>query len=65
MIKTGNYDNKIFNNEENMSLEISSKGWFKTIIYYFKPGSPVGSMFSLFAATFDVGIITLPYLAAK
>ena len=58
-------ETKDYENRERISSDGSSSNWVKTLINYFKPGSTLGSMFSLFAATFDVGIITLPYLAAQ
>ena len=48
-----------------MSSDLSSQNCLTKFTKYFRPGSTIGSMFSLFAATFDVGIITLPYLAAQ
>ena len=51
--------------EDDASSTTTSSSFLHSITDLLKAGGVFGSMFSLFAATFDAGIITLPYLAAE
>ena len=54
-----------FVEEDDASSTTASSSFLISIMDLLKAGGAISSMFSLFAATFDAGIITLPYLAAE
>jgi amino acid permease len=54
-----------FEVEDEASSTTTSSSFLHSITDMLKAGGVFSSMFSLFAATFDAGIITLPYLAAE